>query len=363
MFDALAKVWANPYARLVLIALGLALAVLFVRFTRRVWVIVLVAYLLAYLAHPLLSRLAQWRVPRSLGVLLVTAGLFLFFGAASVVSEEVVRHLARLAADLPGLLAPLGERLSRALPAASRLPLPAPLLEALSRAADAPQTFLSDLAGTLAAELRLVFGERTLLRGLALFVGGLTDLLAVVVLSLYLMWDFERINRSLILAWPGRYRPLALDLADKLERAVGGYVRGQVLVALSVALLYGVGLALIGVPLAAGLAFITGLFYPVPVVGILAALTPTLLLALSQGVPHFIGALLLFIVVNRAAEIVVSPLIMGRTTDLHPATMFIAIVAGAVFFGLAGALVAIPVAAFLKLLYTDYYLKSRWYLS
>ena len=363
MFDALAKVWTNPYARLVLIASGVVLAFFIIRFAQRIWIIVSVAYLLAYLAHPLVSKLAQWRVPRSVGVLLFFAGLFVFFGAASAMLEEVVRHLAQLATDLPVLLAPLGEQLSRALPAAERLPLPATLVEALNRAASAPQAFLSNLAGTLAAELRSGFEGRSLLRGLARLAGSLVDLLAILVLSAYVLWDFGRINRSLILAWPERHRPLALDLADKLERAVGGYVRGQVLVALAVAFLYGVGLTLIGVPLAAGLAFLTGLFYPVPVVGILVALTPTLLLALSQGVPHFVGALLLFIVVNRAAEVLLSPMIMGRTTDLHPATMFIAIIAGAVFLGLAGALVAIPVTAFLKLLYTDYYLRSSWYTS
>ena len=88
-------------------------------------------------------------------------------------------------------------------------------------------------------------------------------------------------------------------MADKLERAVGGCVRGQLLVALTIAVLYGIGLSLIGVPLAIGLAFMTGLFYPIPVVGITVALTPTLLLALSKGVSRLIGALLLFITINR----------------------------------------------------------------
>ena len=87
MFSALARVWANPYARLVLTVIGLGLGYFFIRFTLRIWVIVSLAYLLAYLGHPVVSVLEWRRVPRPLGILL---GLLLFLGLASVLHRH--RH-------------------------------------------------------------------------------------------------------------------------------------------------------------------------------------------------------------------------------------------------------------------------------
>ncbi|MCL6569755.1 MAG: AI-2E family transporter, partial [Meiothermus silvanus] len=123
----------------------------------------------------------------------------------------------------------------------------------------------------------------------------------------------------------------------------------------------GVGLALVGVPLAGGLGLLAGVFNLIPYVGVIVSTVPALLLAATVGWPTVLLTLLVVWLTNQLEGHLLSPRILGSTTNLHPVTVIAAILIGASLFGLLGALLMVPTAAFAKILIQDYYLKSRLY--
>lgn len=116
-----------------------------------------------------------------------------------------------------------------------------------------------------------------------------------------------------------------------------------------------------GVPLAASLGFLAGVFNLIPFVGVIVSGVPALLLAATGGWGKVLLALLVLWLANQLEGNLLGPFIVGRSTRLHPVTAIAAILVGATLFGLWGALLGVPTAAFLKVLLEEYYKKSRFY--
>ena len=360
MREALRQVWANPYIRVGVLLTGLWLIYLLLIKTSMVWVGFLVAYTLAYLAEPFILWLEKHKVRRAFGVLVVYLLFFLFMGLASVLLAEVVVQLSQLSEKIPEIIRPFNSWVEK-LPGLLRQWLTSAEVQAvLSHASASLQTLLEGFSDTLVAWLGSLLGKGgNIVAGLAALAGGLVQLFVIIVITGYLMADFPRVNASLLESLPKPWQPLALELADKLDRAVGGYIRGQLIVAALVGSAVGIGLALIGVPMAAALGFIAGVFNLVPYLGVVVSIIPALLLALSVGSWQVLGALLVFVLANQLEAHVFSPLILGRATELHPITVVLSILAGSVMAGLWGAMLAVPFVAFIKVIYIDYYLPSK----
>src|SRR5690606_3483663 len=154
-----------------------------------------------------------------------------------------------------------------------------------------------------------------------------------------------------------RYRPTLADVADKADVAVGGYVRGQLLISVVLGVLVWIGLSIIGVPLATAIAFIAAVFNLVPYLGPVIGAVPAVLLGLTVSPLTAILAIAVFILANQLEANILSPMILSRSTNLHPVTVLFAIMTGLSLYGLVGALVAVPVVALGKVLIEDYVLR------
>jgi putative heme transporter len=170
-------------------------------------------------------------------------------------------------------------------------------------------------------------------------------LLGLIALFFYLK-DGDRMVGMALRVTPHRFRD---DLAEVLRRmwmTLGGYFRGQLLVAAADAVLIGIGLVVLGVPLAVPLAilvFFGGLF---PIVGAFAAGAVAVLVALADGgIGLAVAVLVLNIAVQQIEGNLLGPLIVGRATHLHPLLVLAAIAAGAVLLGIVGAFLAVPITA------------------
>lgn len=170
-------------------------------------------------------------------------------------------------------------------------------------------------------------------------------LLLLVVLFFYLK-DGRRLTDGLLSVFPDNVRPHAAEIADRAWATLGAYFRGQLLVALVDAVLIGIGLVVLGVPLAVPLAvlvFFGGLF---PVVGALVTGALAVLVALADGgLTLGLIVLALVLVVQQTESNILEPLILGRAIHLHPLVVLLSISAGAILLGVLGAFLAVPVAA------------------
>jgi putative heme transporter len=184
------------------------------------------------------------------------------------------------------------------------------------------------------------------LTGVSALTSGIVNLVLVLVLSFLFLKDGDR-----FLPWVRRSTgPSAgAHLEAVGQRAwdtLGGFIRTQALVSLVDAVLIGVGLLVIGVPLAVPLAIITFFAGFVPIVGAFVAGTIAVLIALvSNGTTGALLVLLLIVVVQQLEGNVLSPFLQSRSMNLHAAVVLLAVTLGGTLFGITGAFLAVPVAA------------------
>lgn len=173
-----------------------------------------------------------------------------------------------------------------------------------------------------------------------------TTLLLLFVILFFYLKDGRQLTEGVIGVLPANRRHTAHEIADRAWRTLTLYFRGQLTVALVDAVVIGVGLVILGVPLAAPLAvliFFGGLF---PIVGAVATGALAVLVALADaGLTTAVIVLVLVIVVQQLEGNVLEPLILGRAIHLHPLVVLLSITAGSLVFGILGAFLAVPVAA------------------
>ena len=209
--------------------------------------------------------------------------------------------------------------------------------EEIASAIDRLQSQLSDSLSVIAD--RIVSGAVVVLE----VVVGLV-LTAVVVF--FLLKDGARIwSWCADLAPPARRNDVRAA-GDRVWQALGGYVRGQTLVALFDAILIGLALALIGVPLVLPLAVLTFFGAYVPVVGAtVAGLLAVLVALVANGTVAAVVVLASILVVQQVEGNVVQPIVVGRAVHVHPLAILLGVTAGGVLAGILGALFAGPTVA------------------
>jgi putative heme transporter len=170
-------------------------------------------------------------------------------------------------------------------------------------------------------------------------------LFGLLALFFYLK-DGDRIAAWVVSLFPRSVRGDVAVIERRVWHTLGAYFRGQILIAAVDAVFIGIGLLLLGVPLALPLSilvFIGGLF---PIVGAFVAGGVAVLVALADGgVGLALAVLGLNIAVQQIEGNVLEPLIMGRATELHPLAVIAAVTAGGLTLGILGAFLAVPVTA------------------
>jgi len=214
--------------------------------------------------------------------------------------------------------------------------------------------------------------------GVGKFIGRISSLTGQVlhvalvlvlgpVLAFYILLDRPKLKRSAQAAVPARRRGEVQGVATKLAVAVGGYFRGQLLVALFVGIASMFGLWLIGLPYWAPVGLIAGLFNLIPLIGPFIGAIPALFIAFTTpqaaggllhprpGWPLAVAASIVLLLVQQIDNHLLSPRVLTRTVRLHPLTVMLSLLAAGAVLGLWGMLLVIPVVAAAKILVIHYW--------
>lgn len=177
----------------------------------------------------------------------------------------------------------------------------------------------------------------------------ITGALLVLFTTIFLLYGGRNIYEYLTRIVPATTRKRVRDAGRAGFGSLIGYVRATFLVALVDAVGIGTGLAIMGVPLALPLASLVFLGAFIPVVGaVVTGLLAVVVALLAKGVIYALITLGLIIAVMQLESHVLQPLLMGRAVSIHPLAIVLAIATGAVLAGIAGALLSVPVLAFLN---------------
>ncbi len=187
-------------------------------------------------------------------------------------------------------------------------------------------------------------------------VGGVVvDMVLALVISLYLLHDGPTIRARVLAVIPDEHRPKALFLEANTARVLGGYLRGQLVMAVTIGVLAGGGCWALGLPYALVLGVLAGLFELVPMFGPVLGAAPAVAIALFMPFPTVLSVIVYFVAVQQVESNILGPRITGHAVGLHPLGALFALLAGFQLAGLLGALVAVPVAGILWVMVTAAY--------
>jgi len=182
---------------------------------------------------------------------------------------------------------------------------------------------------------------------------GFFAILTVLVLTLYFLSSLPRVKEAAYGMVPSSRRPRITSLSEEIMRRVGSYAIGQVAVATINALLSYVMMSIVGIHYAAVLAVVVGVLGLIPMVGASIGAALVCLVAVVDEPRKAVIALVYYVVYQQVENYVVAPRIMQRTISVPGAVTVIAALVGATLAGVLGALLAMPVAAGLLLIYEE----------
>jgi predicted PurR-regulated permease PerM len=297
---------------------------------------VLIAVFLAVSFDPLVRWMIRHRIRRGRAVAIIVVGSVLIVAAlAWAFVQPLVSQANQLLTDFPGYVDHLRQTSPGLRTLEARLNL-RPRVDALAR----------ELPGKVAGDA-LSFGQR--------FFGALVNVLLVWVLTIYLMLDLARLRRGLVRLFPKRLRPTVSDTVTIAIEKVGAYMVGNLVVSLIAGLTAFAAFLALGVPFALPLALMVAIADLIPFVGAtLAAVGSVVVAAATVEIwPNTILLALFFLVYQQVENYVIVPRIMRNSVDASALGLLFAALVGGSVMGIVGALIAIPVAATLKVVLGD----------
>jgi predicted PurR-regulated permease PerM len=171
----------------------------------------------------------------------------------------------------------------------------------------------------------------------------------ILVMTLYWTLDGPRIMKALLLLIPQERRESIGELISAMESKIGLYLAGQGVLCLVIGIMALVAYLLIGLPNALVLALIAGVLEAVPMIGPLLGAIPAALVALSIAPGKLIWVIVATVVIQQLENTLLVPRIMKKAVGVNPFVTLLALFAFSTLFGLAGALMAIPIAAMIQL--------------
>lgn len=329
--------WAVARYTLVIAFVLLGLYVLWM--IQEVLLLMLLAILLATAIEPFVDRLRAGPFSRGQGILIVYTAIFTLIGLVGfLVVPSLVEQGTQFVDNLPariGSLTPQVEQIQYR-------PLRDLLLNGIGRVAPAIQRSLREpVPVTEPAQIVEVGGA---------FAHTLFSLVTVFLLAFYWLTERSAIKRALLRLVPSsRAREVNATWLE-VESKLGGWVRGQLLIMGALGILAFATFLTLGLPNPLLLAALAGLAEIVPIVGPWIAFAPALLVALAVDPTKALMLLPIVIVIQQIEGNVLVPRVMGHTTGISPLTVILGILIGGILYGIAGAFLAVPVAAALQVI-------------
>lgn len=358
MLETLRRLWDNTYLRITFVVVAIFCLGWLLRRTQIAWGSFAMAYVIAYIANPFVTRLEKNVRGRWLGVLVVMLVILVFMVFGVVLLIQIIDQLLELRDPVANLLTSL-QGFIQSLPTWAEQVAPLWLVDLISQNREALNDYLANTRNMLLANLQN--NATDVLRGVGGILGFILQAILVYIMTGYVLAGYPQISQGFYQLFPERSRHLVYDLTDKLDHTVGNYIRAKTWEAIIIGVVTWLILTIMGVPQAAGLGFVAGLLNPIPYVGPTLSVAPVVLLALTQSWQLALAAGIVMVVIQQLDGHILAPVLLSRAVKISPVMVIVALLFGSSLFGFWGVLLAIPTAAFGQILYNDYYLTSKWY--
>jgi predicted PurR-regulated permease PerM len=190
------------------------------------------------------------------------------------------------------------------------------------------------------------------------FVGGIFGLVSILLLTFYLLVEAQDVFTLFVRLFPRESRPRVAKVSALAAEKISAWLGGQMLLGLIIGGMSAVGYFLMGVPYFFVLAVIAGIGEMIPMVGPLLSAIPAVGVALTVSPALALGVAAFCFGLQMIENNVLVPKVMGQTVGLSAVTVITALAIGSELLGFAGALLAVPTAAIIQVLFEELYLED-----
>ena len=316
-----------------LVAIGLAMALISLK---AILLIVVLSLFIALGLNPMVEWLTKRRLPRGFAVVAVMLAVLVVVGlGATALLPVVTDQGTALYKNAPTYIQALRENQQIA-------------------NLDAQYHFITRLQDFLTNGSLLNALWNGLLGAGALLANALFSLIVTIVLTAYFLSSLPQIKTTIYLLSPGSRRPRAKYLADEMFTRIGGYVTGMTIDVVIAGIVFFIFLSFVGLPqYALALAFMVALLTYIPLIGGITNIVIVSLIGLSVSPTVALICLIFCILYQQFDTYFTQPRLMARQVKVPGAAVVVAALAGGTTLGIPGAVMAVPLAAALLLVYRE----------
>ena len=336
----------KPWVRNLAIGLILLVVLALLLSMRNVLAPLLIALAIAYVGDPVIDKFEEWKISRTWGIVILIFGFVLvILGLGFYLVPKMIYQLEELTRKLPDYWNTLRDK----------------FLPQLQSYAQTHETEIEQYKETAIAWLQenagmllknVTTGLASSFKSIGAFLANILGLVIIPVLAFYFLRDFDIMTAKMTKLIPPKRKPFVVGLFKELDEVLGNFIKGQLLVALILSIIYSIGLTIANCPAALLIGIIAGFSNLVPYLGIALGLVPAVLLTYLSGNPlwQVILAPTTFVVGQMLEGMVITPKVVGDSVGLHPAVVMIALMVGGTYFGIIGMILALPTTAVLMVL-------------
>jgi predicted PurR-regulated permease PerM len=311
---------------------------------------IILAGILYYLMNPVVDYLEKRDIPRIYSII----GLFILVVAlivwgSIVIIPKIQEQTVSFISNFPEYIHTIDDKLTEFL----RNPLFDQFRGQIENTGDKLMNSFGDMFQSI---------SKSTVQSLGSFVGAVATvivaLLTMPFILFYLLKDGRQLAPYFVKFLPTRMRKPTLTVLGEMNAQVSSYIRGQLTVAFSVAVMFIIGFAIIGLDYAVTLGIVAGFLNLIPYLGSFLAMIPAVFLGIVAGPVMLVKVLIVFAVEQTIEGRVISPLVLGNQLSIHPVTILLVLLTSGKLFGVVGVILGIPVYAAAKVVITHIF---EWY--
>ncbi|MFH1662165.1 MAG: AI-2E family transporter [Candidatus Falkowbacteria bacterium] len=311
---------------------------------RDIMAILFVALILASAVDPWVDWMQSKKIPRPAGILLIYAGMFMIIGVVVYLIIPPISHqVGELSANFPRYL----EKIISGFSALKDYTAQHGILDNIKENLGAVSSSFQGAASGIFSTISGIFG-------------GIFSFFLVLVITFYMTVEESAIKKLVWSIVPAKRQGYTMQLINRMQKKIGMWLRGQLILSLVIFVLTFTGLSILGVRYALVLALIAGLTEFIPYLGPMLGAIPAVFLAFTQSPMLALFVAALYYVIQLVENHILVPKIMQKAVGINPIVSIAVLLIGFKLGGVVGAILSIPVATAVSVFIKDVFeLKAK----
>ncbi len=315
----------------------------FLFLVRDILAVLFVALILASAIDPWVDWMQKKKIPRGVGVLLIYIVLLSFVSLVIyLIIPPIAKEFSALASSFPQIL----DKIITGFSVLKEYTYQQGILDEIKGSLG---TIGSNLQSAAGGVFSTVFG----------IFGGIFSFFLVLVLTFYMVVEENAIKKLIFSIAPSEHQPYIMELINRMQKKIGMWLRGQLILSLIIFVLTYTGLSILNVEYALVLALVAGLTEFIPYLGPVIAAVPAVFLAFTQAPMLAVFVVIMYYIVQLVENNILVPKVMQKAVGMNPIISIVVLLIGFKIAGIVGAILSIPVATAVSVFIKDVFDRKK----